>query len=145
MRQRGRQSLAALTAPAGEASGAVTLLERPAAPLDLTPEETDEWVSVVDAMPADWFPRETHALLRQYVRHTVSARRVAQMIDAEMSRDQLDVGALDKMLQMQARETAALKALAASMRLAQQSARTDGAAGTAKRGSRAMKRPWESE
>ena len=142
MRQRGRQSLAAITAPA---TGGVTLLERPAAPLDLTPEETDEWVAVVDAMPADWFPRETHALLRQYVRHTVSARRVAQMIDAEMSRDPLDVGSLDKMLQMQARETSALKAMAAAMRLAQQSTRTDGSAGTAKRNGRSVARPWESE
>lgn len=141
MRQRGRQSLAALAAPT---SGVVTLVERPAAPLDLTPEETDEWVAVVDAMPADWFPRETHALLKQYVRHTVSARRIAQMLDAEMSRDPLDVGALEKMLTMQARETAGLKAMAASMRLAQQSTRTDGSAGTAKRG-RAVARPWESE
>lgn len=144
MRQRGRQSLAALTAPAAS-QGAVTLLQRPEPPLDLTPEETDEWASVVDALPADWFPRETHPLLKQFVRHTVSARRVAQMIDAEMARNPLDVPTLDKMLAMQARETAALKALAAAMRLAQQSARTDGAAGTAKRGGRTVARPWESE
>ncbi len=145
MRQRGRQSLAALASPGGQLAGATTLLERPAPPLDLTPEETDEWVAVVDALPADWFPRETHALLRQYVRHTVTARRVAQMIDAEMAREALDVAALDKMLGMQARETAALKAMAAAMRLAQQSARTDGSAGTAKRGARTVKRPWESD
>jgi hypothetical protein len=144
MRQRGRTSSAALTVE-GAQSGAVGIVRRPDPPLDLTPEETDEWVALVDAMPADWFPRETHALLRQYVRHTITGRRVAQLIDAEMARESLDVPAIDKLLMMQARETAALKAMAAACRLSQQSSRTDGAAGTAKRGARLMKRPWEGE
>jgi hypothetical protein len=110
----------------------------------LTPEQSDVWQQVVDALPADWFPRETWPLLSQYCRHTIDARRVSQLIDQECAKPDLDVGAYGELLQMQRQETGALKVLAASMRLAQQSARTDGSAGTAKRG-RTTKRPWEAE
>lgn len=140
MRQRGRKGLAVLTAPVG-----VTSLDRPSAPLDLTPEETDEWVSIVGSMPAEWFPRETHPLLRQYVRHTISARRVAQMIDAQMANPELDVRALDGLMAMQARETAALKAMAASMRLSQQASYSARGAGGEKSRRPTMARPWEAE
>ena len=125
-----------------EVAGAVSLVRRPDAPLDLTPEEGDEWLRIVDAMPADWFTPETHALLRQHCRHVVAARRVAQLIDQEMAREDMDVGALDKLLQMQARETGALKAMAASMRISQQASYTAQRAGTQKE-KRAVRRPWE--
>jgi hypothetical protein len=139
MRQHGRKSLAALAAPSG-----VTLLERPVAPLDLTPEESTEWEAIASAMPADWFQRENWGLLAQYCRHIVAARRVAQLIDAEMARKQVDLASLDKLLTMQSRETTALKAMAASMRLSQQakySAR--GASGASER--RTISRPWEAD
>ena len=137
MGARGKTSLAELEVP-----GAVSLVRRPDAPLDLTPEEGDEWLRIVEAMPADWFPPETHGLLRQHCRHIVAARRVAQLVDQEMARADLDVAALDKLLQMQARETSALKAMAASMRISQQASYTAQRAGTQK-GNRAVKRPWE--
>lgn len=141
MRQNGRKSLASLAvAPVG-----VTTLERPSAPLDLTPEESDEWVAIVGAMPAEWFPRETHPLLRQYVRHTISARRVAQMIDAAMANPELDMKALEGLLAMQARETSALKAMAASMRLSQQASYSARGAGGEKSRRPTMARPWEAE
>lgn len=38
----------------------------------LSDEQTAEWWSVVNRMPADWFPRETHALLAQFCRHVVN-------------------------------------------------------------------------
>jgi hypothetical protein len=138
MRQRGKQSLAAIEAPAQ-----VAVVRRPDAPLDLTPEETDVWQETVDAMPADWFPRETWPLLRQWCRHTLTARRVAQLMDAEVARDEVDIGALDKLQQMQARETAALKALAASMRLSQQASYSARGAGGEKGRRTTVKRPWE--
>lgn len=137
MQQRGRRSAAALSVP-----GAVSLVERPDAPLDLTPEEADVWRRTVEAMPADWFPAETYPLLTQWCRHTVTARRVAQLIDAEMSRDPVDTGALKELLAMQARETASLKAMAASMRLSQQASYHAQSSGTAK-AKRVVKRPWE--
>jgi hypothetical protein len=137
MRQRGRKGSAQL-----EVACAVAVVTRPDAPLDLTPEETDEWRAIVDGMPADWFQRETWPLLAQYCRHTVAARRVGQLLDAEMAGQEIDLARLDKLLAAQARESGALKALAASMRLAQQSSRTDGSSGTAKR-NRTVKRLWE--
>lgn len=139
MRQRGRKGAGALTV----ASGAVALVNRPEPPLDLTPEESDVWVATVEALPADWFPSETWPLLRQWCRHTVTARRVSQMIDAASSRDELDVAELKDLLAMQAKETAALKAMAAAMRLSQQASYHAEKAGTAKASRSTVKRPWE--
>lgn len=139
MRQRGRKSSASQEIMVG----AVTLVERPEPPLELTPPEEDEWRSVVNAMPADWFPRETHALLAQYCRHAVAARKIAMLIDAASSRDEVDVGELDKLLQMQGRETASLKAMAASMRLSQQASYSARGAGGEKSRRSMVKRPWE--
>jgi hypothetical protein len=137
MIQRGRKGSAQI-----ETAGAVMVIARAEAPLDLTPDETDEWRAVVDALPADWFPRETWPLLAQFCRHTVMSRRMGALIDAEMSAPEIDMKSLDKLTQMQARETAALKALAASMRLSQQSTWNAKSGDTAK-AKRTVKRLWE--
>jgi hypothetical protein len=137
MRQRGRKSLATLAAPVG-----VVTIDRPSAPLDLTPEEAIEWEGIVAAMPADWFSRENWPLLTQYCRHTVSARRIAQLIDAETARQKVDVETMRELLALQARESSILRQLAASMRLAQQARYSaQGAAGASER--RTISRPWE--
>lgn len=120
----------------------IAVVARPDAPLDLTPEETDEWHAVVEAMPADWFPRETWALLAQFCRHTVMSRRLGALIDAEMAQSEMDLRQLDKLTQMQARETSALKAMAAAMRLAQQSTWNAKSGDTAKQ-KRTVKRLWD--
>lgn len=138
MGTRGRKSAAELTV-----ASAVSTIRRPDAPLDLTPEESDVWVATVEAMPADWFPRETFPLLAQWCRHTVSARRVSQLIDAASSRDEVDVAELRELLAMQARETGALKAMAAAMRLSQQASYSARGAGGEKSRRSAFKRPWE--
>lgn len=137
MRQRGKQSAA------DAETTAVTVVRRPDAPLDLTPDETDVWCEITDAMPADWFQRETWPLLGQYCRHTIAARRLGQLIDNEMSRDPIEWPILKEMLAAQAKETAALKALAASMRLSQQSTWNAKSGDTAK-AKRTVKRLWES-
>ena len=134
--------MARTSAAALEVQGAVAIVRRPEPPLNLTPDQTDEWVAVASAMPADWFTRETHSLLAQWCRHTCDARRIAQLVDQEMSRDQVDIMALDKLLAMQARETSAMKALASAMRISQQASYTTQKAGTQK-SNRAVKRPWE--
>lgn len=145
MAKRGRPSAAsqAVTVIDHE-GGAVALVERPEPPVHLTPEEEDEWRAVVGSLPADWFPRETHALLEQYCRHAVNARRQGQMMDTAMARDEIDVAEIKEIAGLQSKTTASMKALAASMRLSQQSTYTDKAGGTAKRnGGGKMKRPWE--
>jgi len=135
--QRGRKSADSLQVVT---PGNVTSLARPEPPADLTPEQADEWWAVVERMPADWFPRETHGLLSQYCRHVVTARRVAQLIQSAEGADDLDIQQLDQLYKMQEREGRALSSLATRMRISQQALidkRTDKPGKTAKK-------PWES-
>ena len=114
--------------------------ERPAPPSDLTDEQSFEWLSVVNRMVATWFPRETHALLTQYCRHVVAARRVAQLIgDIEQQKD-FSVQNYDTLLRMQEREGRAIASLSTKMRLSQQTTifkETKKPTGTRK--------PWEAQ
>ena len=96
------------------------LLQRPDAPYDLNDEQSVEWWAVVNRMPADWFPRETHGLLTQYCRHIVNARRVAQLIAKCEKAKKLDVNDYNQLLIMQEREGRAISSLATRMRLTQQ-------------------------
>ena len=116
MKTRGRTSAAALEV-AGLAS--VESVQRPDAPYELTDEQSAEWWAVVNRLPADWFPRETHGLLAQYCRHVVAARRVAQLVAAEEAGD-LDLDRYDQLLKMQEREGRALSSLATRLRITQQ-------------------------
>jgi hypothetical protein len=92
---------------------------RPAAPDCLTADQRKVWKSVVKAMPADWFGAETHGLLAQYCRHTVAARVVDELI-AEHEAGELDIPRYNKLLIMRSRESAAMTALARTMRMTQQ-------------------------
>jgi len=135
--QRGRKSADSLQVVT---PGNATSLARPQPPSDLTAEQADEWWAVVERMPADWFPRETHGLLSQYCRHVVTARRVAQLIQSAEGADDLDIQQLDQLYKMQEREGRALSSLATRMRISQQALidkRTDKPGKTAKK-------PWES-
>jgi hypothetical protein len=117
MGERGRTSAAALSvvSPSG-----VSTIRRPSPPSDLTDEQADEWRAVVNRLPADWFPRETHGMLAQYCRHVVAARRVAQLIEAVESGSGLDIEQYDRLLKCQDREGRAISSLATRMRLSQQ-------------------------
>lgn len=115
-KKRGRPSNADLTV--------VPQLEpvaRPDAPYDLADDETEEWWSVVNRLPADWFPRETHGLLAAYCRHIVGIRRVSELIrKVEASEEGFDLDAYDKLLKMRERESRAASSLATRMRMTQQ-------------------------
>jgi hypothetical protein len=141
MGTRGRVSAASLeVAPAR----AVEKVQRPDAPYDLTDEQAEEWWAVVNRLPADWFPRETHGVLSQYCRHVVAARRVAQLIraaEAEVDADGsavLDLPKYDQLLKMQEREGRALSSLATRLRITQQATLSEKA-----RKPSQEKRPWE--
>jgi hypothetical protein len=116
MGTRGRASAASLEV----AKPTTERVARPDAPYDLTDEQTEEWWAVVNRLPADWFPRETHAVLSQYCRHVVSARRVAQLIQSEETGEGFDLDQYDKLLKMQEREGRALSSLATRLRITQQ-------------------------
>lgn len=117
MAARGRKSAASMeiTIPSN-----VEVVHRPQPPNELTPEQQDEWCAVVDRMPADWFPRETHGLLVQYCRHVIAARRIAQLIAKTEKAKAFDVDVYDKLLKMQEREGRAISSLATRMRITQQ-------------------------
>ena len=106
MGTRGKTSSAAL-----EVQGAIAIVRRPDAPLDLTPEETDEWAAVVDSLPADWFARETHGLLKQYpqlfVMRIAAMRRfeeeIADIVRRRMAKDDAALTADHAVLDARAR------------------------------------------
>lgn len=112
---RGRKSAAALAI-----ASPVQSIERPDAPYELTDEQASEWWAVVNSLPADWFPRHTHGELVNYCRHTVQARRVAQLIAAEESQEAIDIAKLDLLYKMAERESRIASSLATRLRLTQQ-------------------------
>ena len=136
MGQRGKKSSASLSVVAP-----VQAITRPDAPRNLTVEQAAEWDAVVSRMPADWFPRETHALLAQYCRHVVSAARVSDLIESivkgETESDNW-VADYDRLLKMQEREGRAISSLATRMRISQQSTFDK-----EKKKGTSRKRPWE--
>lgn len=135
MGTRGRKSAASLAV----AVQPIETIQRPDAPYDLTDEQTDEWWAVVNRMPADWFPRETHGMLAQYCRHVISARRVAQLIEQETAAEAFDVARYDQLLKMQEREGRAISSLATRMRISQQATFDK-----SKKKPAQTRKPWES-
>ena len=120
MTKRGRKSSAAL------AVRPVTPMEatpRPVPPDELTDEEAEEWLAIVNRLPADWIARETYPLLIQYCRHVVTARRVHQIIEGlqKANPDDFDFKAYSTAPRMQARESQIITTLATKMRISQQS------------------------
>lgn len=118
MKTRGRDSAAALSVVQGGGS-VVTAIRRPAPPSDLTDEQACEWRAVVDRLPAEWFPRETHGMLAQYCRHVIAARRIAQLIGQHEVAGDFTIEDYDRLLKMQEREGRALSSLATRMRISQ--------------------------
>jgi hypothetical protein len=114
---------------------------RPAPPRELSDEEGEEWCAIVDRLPADWFARETHALLVQYCRHIVAARRISQLIAAiqavEKAED-FNFKAYHDALKMQQRESGILASLATKMRISQQSSYDK----SRKKGEGGKPKPW---
>ena len=137
MGQRGPKSHSALSVVASAAIGAI---KRPDPPSHLTDEQAGVWVSVVDNLPADWFPVDVHGTLEQYCRHVIASRKVAQLINQFEGDSSFEIEEYDRLLKMQEREGRALSSLATRLRLTPQSryqARKDPGRGK-------VKKPWES-
>ncbi len=97
-----------------------------------------EWLALVSALPADWFPRETHGLLTDYCRHVVRSRRVALLIGVVESGDMIDIGKLDLLYKMAERESRAASSLATRLRITPQATRS-----TYSKKPPATRKPWE--
>jgi hypothetical protein len=134
MKQRGRKSSASLSVVAAIPN------YRPEPPPELGPEEAAVWRFTVAAMRPDWFGGETHPLLAQYCRHVVIARTLANAITATTAKsDMVMLDRLNRLLAMQARETAAIAKLATRMRMTQQATRNSKTVANVNPGPK----PWE--
>ncbi len=141
MKQPGRKSTAQLEV-VGRAK-VVEKIDRPKPPREMNTEQGEVWSPIVDALPPEWFPPETHQSLVSYCRHVVQARRIAELIDAEVEGgDDFDLRRYDKLLAMQERESRAMSSLATRMRLTQQSTYDKE---KSKGKGRGMKRPWDNK
>ena len=98
--------------------------EKPAPLPDMTREQRDEWIAIVDRMDEDWFPRESHQLLAQYCRHACEARRISGIITAhtlDPAVTETWLKQYDRLLKIQEREGRAMSSLATRLRITQQS------------------------
>ena len=103
--------------------------ERPKAPLTLSKDQKKEWKRVVDSLPHDWFPAETHSMLSAYCKHHTSLIQVSALVDEMAERPHtgedpdfcFDLDEYDKLLKMQEREGRAMSSLCTRMRMTQQS------------------------
>jgi hypothetical protein len=135
MGTRGPRSAASLTVIS---SGGIEAVERLRPPPEMTSEQTAEWVSIVNRLPADWFGRETQGLLAQYCRHIVTARRVADLIAAAEADTECSIKDYDRLLKMQEREGRAISSLATKMRISQQTTYDK-----SRKKPAAARKPWE--
>jgi hypothetical protein len=116
MGNRGRVSSASL---AVIGPGGVSTVRRPDPPAELSDEEAEEWRAIVNRLSADWFPRETHALLVQFCRSVITCRYNAQLIARVRAHEAFDLRDYDRLLQAQARENGVLATLATKLRICQ--------------------------
>ena len=68
----------------------IETVRRPEPPEDLTDEQATQWRAIVNRMPADHFPRETHQILTQLCRQIVRGNHLAQLIDAAEKEPEFD-------------------------------------------------------
>lgn len=135
MKQRGRPSAASLEiVPAS----AIEATPRQSPSHDLTDEEVEVWVSVVNTEPADWFSASVRPLLAQYSRHVIHARRIAELLEKATSDPKLSVVDYDRLLKMQERESRAITSIATKLRITPQAL-------TNHRGNKnpSARKPWE--
>lgn len=90
-------------------------------PAELTPEQKEEFIRVVDSMPADWFAPGHTAALVQYCRHVIMARKVAQVIDAMMLSEDIDPIKISELVKRQEAESRIIGKLMTMLRLTPQS------------------------
>lgn len=119
MGTRGRPSTASLAVVPNLKN--FSLVDRPAPPDVLSPEEAKEWRSIAGALPADWFGRETHQLLVQYVRNTVRSNELAAIRQQVYDSEKFDCELYEKLVRLEVQVSMVLTTLATKMRISQQS------------------------
>lgn len=103
----------------------VEVIRRIRVPLELTDEQAKEFQRVVDSMPSEWFCPGNLAMLVQYCRHVIWARRIDQQLEAAM----LDPDAgrrVDQLLVLQRAESNIISKLMTQLRLTPQAVQPRG-------------------
>jgi hypothetical protein len=95
-------------------------LRRVRPPDDLTPEQSQEFEHVVSTMPS-WFVPANVAMLAQYARHVVMARRIALLVEAMISGEVEDIRGFAKLQRAQIAESKIIHQLMTAMRMTPQS------------------------
>lgn len=140
MKQRGRKPKASTELSIVTAMP-VERVQRLSAPHDLNDEEIEVWVMVVNSHSADWFTDSIRPLLTQYCRHTIAARRISELLEKIYSSPNATFNDVSELLQMQARESAALTSIATKLRVTNQSLLNHH--GNKKRETIGTQKPWD--
>jgi hypothetical protein len=80
-----------------------------------------EWRTIVNRMPADWFPAETLPMLVQYCKHIVRARRLGHLLREAEESAEFDARTYMQLLDAEEKQSRGMSSLATRMRLSQQS------------------------
>jgi len=106
---------------------------RPAPPKDFEPDEAKVWRQVVDAMPADWFPPETHVMLEAFCRQAVSLAFLNKTIAQLQKGPKPNMAEWRKLVSVRQSESKIFSMLATKMRITHQSTYNQFNSGTAKK------------
>src|SRR5207253_415158 len=82
-RKRGRRSAADLMTSRPQS---IEAYARQPLPPELRGEEAEEYIRIVNSQPAEWFEPASVPLLVQFCRHTVQARRLAEVLERVVGR-----------------------------------------------------------
>lgn len=135
MTPKGRQSAAALSVVTD-----AELVHRVAPPPFLSDEQRLLWVAVINTKPADWFAPDSAPLLVEYVRAVETCNLLEHQVRETMAGG--DPSDIAKILGVRDKEARRAAALAASLRLTQQSRYTPQAAATANKRAQGAAKPW---
>ena len=121
MTQRGRKSgkhHLTIIGPHG-----IEQLPRPKPPPSLSAEAADEWRKIVDAMAAEYFRPETHALLELRCQHFAWSRDLRQAIQAELQKpaEEFQEQRYQRLMQLAAMQTRAIAIIDSKLRLTHES------------------------
>jgi hypothetical protein len=99
--------------------GGIEAVRRPDPPRELTDEMAHEWRTIVNRLPADWFPAETWPMLTQFCTHIVRARRLRDALNRYEACDEVNPSEYARLLDAEQRQSREISNLSVRMRLAQ--------------------------
>jgi len=94
-------------------------------PVELSGEEREIFHMVTEGMPADWFGSAALPLLMQLCRHSIQARRVAELVEKAAGDRETTLDYYEQLLRLQRSESAAIASLSAKLRINPASLRND--------------------